>query len=137
VQLPGHGTLVASVAFSPDGKTLVTASLANNARVWDVPSGNLRTMLRGHVQGVIAVAFSPDGKTIATGSHDGKVKLWDVATHQELATFTRGGSFPTLGFSPNGRILAVGNYLEGRIQILGEDSQRPWRTYLCHPRHRG
>jgi WD40 repeat protein len=118
VQLPGHGTLVASVAFSPDGKTLATASLGNDARVWDVPSGKLRTTLRGHVQGVIAVAFSPDGKSIATGSHDGKVKLWDVATHQELATFTLGGLFPTLGFSPDGRMLAVGNAFEARIQIL-------------------
>jgi WD40 repeat protein len=122
VQLPGHGTVVPSVAFSPDGQTLATASLDNDARVWEVPSGKLRTTLRGHVEGVIAVAFSPDGKTIATGSHDRKVKLWDVATHQELATFSLGGLFPTLGFSPDGRILAVGNVFEARIDILSAPS---------------
>jgi eukaryotic-like serine/threonine-protein kinase len=122
VQLPGHGTVVPSVAFSPDGQMLATASLDNAARVWEVPSGKLRTTLQGHVQGVIAVVFSPDGKSIATGSHDGKVKLWDVATHQELATFLLGGLFPTLGFSPDGRMLAVGNAFEARIQILSAPS---------------
>jgi len=106
------------VAFSPDGKLLATSSMGNDARLWELPSGNLRATLKGHVQAILAVAFSPDGKTLVTGGMDRKVKLWNVATHQELATFPLGGLFPTLGFSPDGRTLAVGNFLEARIQIL-------------------
>src|SRR6185295_12290831 len=117
-QLPDHGSIVASVTFSPDGKLLATASAGNDVRLWELPSGKLRTTLKGHIQSVIAVSFSPDGKTLATGGMDGKVKLWNVATHQELATFPLGGLIPTLGFSPDGRLLAVGSFLEARIQIL-------------------
>ena len=118
LKLPGHGSLVFSVAFSPNGKLLVTSSTDNHARLWELPSGTLRATLKGHVQAIIGVAFFPDGKTLVTCGMDRKVKLWNVATHQELATFPLGGLFPTLGISPDGRTLAVGSFLEARIQIL-------------------
>ena len=118
LKLPGHGSPVFSVAFSPDGKLLATSSAGNHASLWELPSGNLRATLKGHVQAVVGVAFFPDGKTLVTLGMDRKVKLWNVATHQELATFPLGGLFPTLGISPDGRTLAVGSFLEARIQIL-------------------
>jgi WD40 repeat protein/serine/threonine protein kinase len=118
LRLPDHGNLVASVAFSPDGKLLATASVGNDARLWELPSGKLQATLKGHVQGVLIVAFSPDGKTLVTGGDDRKVKLWNVATHQELATFSLGGLGATLAFSQDGRMLAIGNWHEARIQIL-------------------
>src|SRR5262249_23247235 len=115
-QLPGHGTYLLSVAFSPDGTLLATSS-HNEVRLWELPSGQLNATLKGHLQDVVAVAFSRDGKTLVTGGMDGKVKLWNVTTHQELATFALGGLCPMLGFSADGRMLAVGNPFEGRIQI--------------------
>jgi WD40 repeat protein len=80
----------------------------DEARLWELPSGQLLATLKGHVQGVIAVAFSPDGKTLATASHDRKVKLWNVATHQELATFPLAAHLLSARFSPDGRALAIG-----------------------------
>ena len=121
MRLEGQGNHVASVAFSPDGKLLATTTfLANEARLWELPSGKELAPLKGHVSGVSAVAFSPDGKTLATGGFDNKVKLWNVSTHQELVTLSLDGLYPTLRFSPDGRTLVLGNLagVNRRIQIL-------------------
>ena len=68
------------MAFSPDGKTLLTSSSEGVARFWDVadrPAPRRTHQARG---GVHARAFSPDGKTVLTGSSDKTARLWDAAT---------------------------------------------------------
>ncbi|MSU62831.1 MAG: hypothetical protein EXS31_10610 [Pedosphaera sp.] len=111
IPLDGHdGDEVYSVAISPSGELLaVTTGSSNQTRLHELPSGRLLAVLRGHVQGINAVAFSPDGKMLATGSNERRVKLWNVATRQELATFSLGMAIPTLDFSSDGRMLAVGD----------------------------
>ena len=84
VALKGHDNPVTSVAFSPDGKTILTGSDDNTARVWDAASGQELLVLKGHDEWVRSVAFSPDGKTILTGSDDNTARVWDAARGQEL-----------------------------------------------------
>lgn len=78
----GHDTAVFSVAFSPDGRTLATASGGRApVRLWDVGEPRRPTplaTLTGHTDVVGAVAFSPDGRTLATASDDRTVRLWSV-----------------------------------------------------------
>lgn len=79
-----HG--VASVAFSPNGLILASASDDNTVRLWDTSSGNTRRLLEGHTSAVQSVAFAPDGQTLASASDDGTIRLWSVATGAHLAT---------------------------------------------------
>ncbi len=70
-----------SVAFSPEGKRLASASVDGTVRLWDVKTGRLLTVLRGHPSGVADVAFSPDGRELAAGCGyrgTGEVWLWDL-----------------------------------------------------------
>src|SRR5689334_9512646 len=82
----GHSFMVASVAFSSDGKILASSSGDQTIKLWDVASGTELRALRGHSAPVWCVAFSPDGKTLVSGSADMTIKFWDVMAGTELRT---------------------------------------------------
>ena len=73
---------VNSVAFSPDGNTIVSGSLDGTVRLWNVSTGAVKHTITGHIHQVHSVAYNPDGSTIAGGggSRDPAVRLWDTAT---------------------------------------------------------
>src|SRR5262249_18325417 len=77
-----HDSPVVSVAFSPDGRLAATGTLAGQARVWDVTTGQPRGDALEHPHLVASLAFSPDGRHLATGSADNAVRTWDVSTGQ-------------------------------------------------------
>ncbi len=97
------GSSANSVAFSPDGKRIVTGSLDATAKVWDAQSGKELLTLKGHSSSVMSVAFSPDGTRIVTGSTDGTAKVWDAQSGKELLTLSMGSSVNSVAFSPDGR----------------------------------
>ena len=106
--LRGHNEQVVSVAWSPDGKRVATASLDGTAKVWDVGTGKDSLTFRGHKHFVNSVAWSPDGKQLATASYDETAKVWDAATGQEVMTL-RGhrGWVNSVAWSPDGKRLAT------------------------------
>jgi WD40 repeat protein len=76
-EFQGHTDRIFSIAFSPDGKTILTGSEDATARLWGL-DGNMIMEFKGHKGDVRSVAFSPDGKTILTGSADNTARLWNV-----------------------------------------------------------
>jgi WD40 repeat protein len=83
--LEGHEDWVRSVAFSPDGKHIVSESGDHTIQLWDAETGDmLQPPLEGHEGWVLSVAFSPDGKCIVSGSDDKTIRLWDAETGELL-----------------------------------------------------
>src|SRR6185436_18880051 len=83
-QFNGHADILTQLEFSPDGKTLATASVDGTARLWEVQSGQELRRLTGHTAAVNNVAFSPDGKYVVTVSADGTARLWNVDYHTTI-----------------------------------------------------
>ena len=98
------------MAFSPDGKTVITGSGDKTARLWDAATGRPRGAPLTHPGSVKAVAFSPDGKTVVTGSRDNTARLWDAATGRPIGPpLTHQGEVRAVAFSPDGKTVVTGS----------------------------
>lgn len=77
--IPGHAEAILHVAFSPDGKNLVSGSGDTTVRLWDVQTSTPKKTMKGHTNWVLAVCFSPDGQHVASGGMDGELRIWKVS----------------------------------------------------------
>ncbi len=128
----GHSNVVHAVAFSPDGRTLASASEDNSIKLWDVIVRREVRTVAAHSNGANAVAFSPDGRTFASGGGDNQVKLWDAASGRELYDLAgHSGRIYSVAFSPDGRVLASASG-DHSVKLWDVAAGRELRTLSGH-----
>jgi WD40 repeat protein len=105
VPLPGHSNVITSIASSPDGRYLATASLDGTAQVWNAANGKLvSTLGKTGSAGLTSVQFAPDNRRVLTVDNQGFVRVWDAgigAAAAELEPPAHGAAVP-LGFTSSG-----------------------------------
>lgn len=130
--LESHESFVESIAFSPDGKQVVS-SCEETVRLWDVATGRVLQQWKPNRAPVWGVAFSPDGKSILTGGHSmsapqGYLQLWDTATAKAVRNFAGHTSIVTqVVFSHDGKWVLSGSF---------DKTARIWDTATGREIHR-
>jgi WD40 repeat protein len=109
-----HTGKIRSVAYSPDGRMLATASGDNTLILWNAQTGSqIAPPLTGHQAPVVTAAFSPDGKLLASGGDDTLVMLWDIATKQAIGRLIgHTDTVRALAFSADSKRLFSGSWEE-------------------------
>src|SRR5690606_925098 len=124
---PSTSAWFTSLAFSPDGRRLLTGSWDGRARIWDVETAAELRHFEGDLDAVApqitAVAFSPDGRLVLAGSHDETVRLWDAETGGERLRLLAQGLVEAVAFSPDG----------GRLLTGADDAARLWDAGTGEP----
>lgn len=125
----GRDSEINSVAFSADGKRLVTAGGDFLAHVWDVESGQELVAKIKHASSISTAVFSPDGKRILTSSSDRTARIWDAVSGAPLIDEVRLSDWATgARFSPDGSRF-VTSARDGTVQLWDSASGQPLAAF--------
>jgi len=138
--LEAHKKGVNAVAFSPLGDLLATGGMDAVARTWNLESGETVSEIIGGTFAVPGLAFQPDGEALAV-INGGLVRLRQVREGRILGTFLSEASLFSVAFSPDGRLLAVGDSANGVLLWDPATAFRTGQEHYPEPRrlqgHRG
>ena len=98
--LSGHTDYVSSVAFSLDGRLLVSGSHDKTVKLWDVQTGGVARTFYGHTDWVRSISVSVDCTRIASGADDHNICLWDIQTGKCYHTIKQKDEVHHINFSP-------------------------------------
>lgn len=130
--LTGHTDRIFSIAFSPDGQTLVSGGADTTIRLWDVFIGKHKKTLTEHTDWVRSISFSPDGRTLISGGSD-TIRLWDIAAQKWISlgnTLLR----REFTFSPDGKVIACSNP-DNTIRLYDATTLIYKKTLIGHTRN--
>lgn len=134
VTLKGHTDVINAIAFSPDGRQVLTGSFDTSLKLWDSATGKeIRTLAGqfGHQKLVLSAVFSPDGQSVASGSADGSAKVWDVPSTHPLRRLVHADGVNGVAISPDGKTLA-GACKDGTIHLWNPADGKDLRTLRGH-----
>jgi WD40 repeat protein len=104
----GHQGAITGLAFTPDGRSIVTASQDSSLREWETSTGEEKRKVGGNGMGAMAVVLSPDRKTAFSTHWDWRIHTWDLLAEKEIPRFSVEQVSPyALAMSPDGRLIAA------------------------------
>jgi WD40 repeat protein len=104
--LPEHDAGTGSLAFSDDGRRLVSGGMDGTVRVWGLTDGSVRVMT-GHRNWVSSLALSPDGRLLVTSAGEGSARLWNLDNGEGRVLPAALGDENVIAFSPDSRRFAI------------------------------
>lgn len=110
LSLQGHQDEIRSVAYSSDGKYIVSGSSDTTVCIWNAQDGRMEVgPIKGHTTSVNVVAYSPDGAHVASGSLDGTICVWDSRTGDMVVGPLRAHhtSINSIAYSPDSALIAA------------------------------
>jgi WD40 repeat protein len=109
-ELEGHESSINSVAYTPDGAHVVTASSDMTVRLWETAGGKEIRVLSGHTGQVTSVTVDPSGRMVLSGAADNAIRLWDLPRPDPLLQLAEGteGLLRGMGISPDAKLLVTG-----------------------------
>jgi WD40 repeat protein len=125
---------VNSLAFSPDGQTLVSAGADSTIKLWHVGAQDLIDILHKHNGMVRCVAFTPDGRILATGGDDRTIMFWDLMQRQVATALSlEDTAAHSLALSPDGQTLITGSYRKIKVWRMSQQkAEIPLVPELLH-----
>jgi WD40 repeat protein len=129
--LSGHNGYIGALAFSTDGKYLISGGYDDTSHLWNAATGESLQVFQGHTSWIRSVDITQDNRRVLTGGLDGTVRIWDFQTGQELLCFKEHqSSIQAVAFSPDGQRVLSGSedgvlriwdaQTGGDVKILGE-----------------
>ena len=131
-RLRGHTDSLTDVAFSRDGRMLVTASLDGTARVWRTATGSAVAVLRASPSHLVSASFSPDGRMVVTTGYDRVARIWSVPADSLLHTLRgHASAVYDAAFTARGdQVVTVGN--DGTTRVWDTRTGAPLAVLHVH-----
>ena len=133
--LTGHTGRVNSLAFSPDGNSLISGNWYDTVRLWDLTTATQKKYLTNHRSSISKIIFSPDGSKVASISvNQKKVNISDVITDR-YHTIQLKQTIHGIAFSPDGNTIAIGDRY-GKLDLWKVGSGKRIRDFIGHKKQK-